>query len=406
MIMRRKKNIESEKNMAENKPKSVWRLFLAEFFILLIGTCGVWFLGNIKGIEQDRLLGSSVMTLLGLAVTGFHYRREYLRGSLDYDNESHVFRFWFCVGIGLGVAFICGFLPVSGWPFLVVFVTLSLFSNMSTGILSASVLLLISVNLSGGNELGFALYLVSGAFAVTLFRHLEKDFHFGIPFFLSILCLLVCETAGVVLVINARPDLEMFVIPVVNIILSSILLLGCMKLFSSTVLYRHREHYLDINDTENPILAEFREKDKREYMCGIHVAHFCERIGQQFPLDNDALKCAAYYHRLGEGLEELLKKKFFPSTACEIIKEYRAGRNCVTRKETAVLMISDMVVTSVSDLFQKEPDRKVDYPKLIDEIFNGVLFDGSLNHCRITMEEFRIMQRIFREEELYYDFLR
>lgn len=392
--------------MAENKQMSAWKLFLTELPILILGTGGVWLFGSLRELEQDRLLGSCVMTLLGLAVTGFHFRREYLGGKLDYNNKLHVFRFWFCVGMGLIVAFACGFLPVEGWPFLVVFVMLALFGNMSTSLLATSILLMIAMILSGGSELNFALYLVSGAFAVALFQHLENGFHFGIPFFLSLLCLFVCETAGVVLVTNARPDPELFVIPAVNVIVSGILLLGLMKLFSSLVLYQFREKYLDVNDPENPVLAELREENRREYMYGIHTAYFCERIGMLLGLNADAMKCAAYYHRLGGKVEEMIESKQFPPVAREILQEYLTNREHVRKKETAVLIFSEKVVTSVSSQFQGKPDIQVDYQKLIDSIFEEVRRTGILEECNITMEEFYIMYRTFREEKLYYDFLR
>ena len=387
--------------MEENKRKLSWKLFPAELAILILGGAGFWFLGGIRQIARDRLLGGCVMALLGLAVTGFHFRREYLRGELDYNNEEHVYRFWLCMGVGLAVAFACGFLPVAAWPFLLVYVLLSLFSNMSTGMLAATVLLMISVTLSGGSVNGFALYLISGAFAVTLFRHLERDFHFGIPLFLSILCLLVCETASIVLTVNARPDIELFVIPTVNMILSSILLLGCLKIFSSVVVYQHRETYLDINDTENPILAEFREKNRQEYMLTIHTTYFCERIAKQLGMDVDALKCAGYYHRLKESGENQ-----FPPAAAEILDDYWHNKKQPRLKETAVLICTNTVVASISRLIQKDQKQKVDYDKVIDAIFEKFLEDGSFDRCSVTIEQFRMMQRIFKEEKLYYDFLR
>ena len=387
--------------MEKNKHKLSWKLFPAELAILILGGVGTWYFGSIRQIAKDRLLSGCVMALLGLAVTGFHFRWEYLRGELEYNNEEHVYRFWICMGVGLAVAFACGFLPVAAWPFLLVYVLLSLFSNMSTGMLAATVLLMISVTLSGGSVNGFALYLISGAFAVTLFRHLERDFHFGIPLFLSILCLLVCETASIVLTVNVRPDFEMFVIPVVNMIISSILLLGCLKVFSSTVVYQHRETYLDINDTENPVLVELREKNRQEYMLTIHITYFCERIAKRLGMDVDALKCAGYYHRVKESGENQ-----FPPAAEEILEDYWHNKRRVRLKETAVLICADTVVTYISRMIQKDPKTKMDYDKVIDAMFEKFLADGSFDQCSVTIEEFRTMQRIFKEEKLYYDFLR
>lgn len=392
--------------MEKNRRRLSWRIFPAEIVILILCVSGIWLLGSVRQMQQDRLLGISVMALLGLSVIGFHFRREYLLGKLDYDNEEHILRFWACIGLGLATAFACGFLPAAGWPFLLVFVMLSLFSNMCTGILSASLLLMISVALSGSGVEIFALYMVSGTFAVTLFRHLESDFHFALPLFLSVLCLMVCETAGVVLTANARPDPEMFVIPVANMIVSSILLLGCLKLFSSMVVYRYREKYLDINDTENPVLAELRQRDRREYMYGIHMAYFCERIGKRLDLDADALKCAGYYHRLGDRLGEIMEERQFPPAARAVLQEYLSAERQVTRKETAVLLCADIVVTSVSYLLEKAPDRKLDADKVIDAIFAKFREDGTFDRCNITVAELCTVQQIFKEEKLYYDFLR
>lgn len=406
MTMRQKKNLEAERRMEENKRKLSWKLFPAELAILILGVAGMWFLGGIRQLAKDRILSGCVLTVLGLAVTGFHFRREYLRGELDYNNGDHVFRFWLCMGLGLVVAFACGFLPVAGWPFLLVFVLLALFSNMSTGILGACVLLMIPVILSGGSVDGFVLYLVSGTFAVTLFQHLESDFKFGIPMFMSIFCLLVCETASLVLTANARPNLEMFVIPVANLIISSLLLLGCLKLFSSAVVYQHRDKYLDINDTENPVLVRFREQNRQEYMHAIHTTYFCERIGMQLGMDVDALKCAGYYYRLGEDLEQAAAENNFPPAAMEILLEYQSAGKRIIRRETAVLVCADTVLTTVNRLLQQNPGGKVDFDRAIDEIFEKFLRNGSFNKCRISIEEFRTMQKIFKGEKLYYDFLR
>lgn len=392
--------------MEENRRKAGWKFFLAEAAIIIAGTLGMGMFGRIRQQSEDRLLANCVMMLLVLAVICFHLRREYVHDGLDYDNGEHVFRFFLCLGIGLGVAFACGFLPVGGWPFLVVFIMLFLFSNMSVGILSATSLLLISVLLSNSDAGGFALYFISGVFAVTLFRHLGDDFKIGIPVFLSILCLLVCETANVVLVANARPDFEIFVIPVVNMIISSILLLGCLKVFSSIVVFKHREKYLDIIDSENPVIAKMRERDRNEYMHCVHTTYFCERIGKRLGLDVEALKSVGYYYRLGGELTQMLEEKQFPPNAREILLDYRNRQEGMKKKETAVLYCSDMVVSSVKEALENRGQGKVNFDKLIDDIFSKMFRDKIFDKCDISLGDLRTMQQIFKEEKLYYDFLR
>lgn len=393
--------------MEENRRKAGWRFFLAEGAIIIAGTLGMGVLGRLRQQPDDRLLANCVMMFLVMGVICLHFRREFVYDDLDYDNGEHVFRFFLCLGIGLAVAFACGFLPVSGWPFLMVFVMLALFSNMSAGILSAASLLLVSVLLSGTDAGGFALYFISGVFAVTFFRHLGEDFKIGIPLFLSIFCLLVCETANVVLVANARPDFEMFVIPVVNVIISSILLLGCLKMFSSMVVYRHREKYLDIIDSENPVIARMRERDRDEYMHCVHTTYFCERIGKRLGLEEEALKGAGYYYRLGGELTQMLEDRQFPPNAREILLDYRGREQGVKKKETAVLLCSDLVISAVKQEIEKTGDQgKADFDRVINELFARLFRDKTFDNCDISIGELRTMQQIFKEEKLYYDFLR
>lgn len=392
--------------MEENRRKPGWKFFPAEGAIIILGAAGMWFLGGVRQLEEDRLLGNCVMTVLLLAASCFQVRREYFYDGFDYDNGEHVYRFLLCAAAGLVIAFVCGFLPVGGWPFLLVYVMLALFSNTGTGIMAASSLLMISVMLNGEETAAFIIYFVSGIFAVTLFRRLENDFKIGVPLFLSVFCLLVCETANLVLTANARPDFEMFVIPVANMIISSILLLGCLKMFSSMVVYRYREKYLDINDTENPVLTQLRERDRKEYMHCIHTAYFCERIGSRLGMDTDALKCAGYYHCLGDELAAVMEEKQFPPAVREILLDYRDRKQGVRKRETAVLFCADTILNSVTYMLERGEQRQVDLDKVIDAVFRKMLDDGNFDKCQISVNELCTMQKIFKEEKLYYDFLR
>lgn len=85
--------------------------------------------------------------------------------------------------------------------------------------------------------------------------------------------------------------------PAANLVVSGILLLGILKFFSGAVVFRDRVRYLDLNDTENQILAKYRQTDRTEYFQCIHTAYFCERIALKLGLDKDALKCAGLYHK-------------------------------------------------------------------------------------------------------------
>lgn len=392
--------------MEENRPKITWRNLLPELVSVILTCAGIWGISMVRQHTSDMMMSNMILAVAGVAVLGFGMRQAYLEESLDYDNGKHYLRFWTCFLIGLAVAFVCAFLPTGGWPYLTIFVMLSLFSNTNIGILAGSVLLVISVLLSGANTQLFLLYFLSGLFAVVLFRDLERDFKIGLRLFLSLLCLLLCETAGIVLLANARPNFESFVIPAANIIISGILLLAILKLFSSLVIYKYREKYLELNDTENPLLAEYKKDSKEDYMHSIHTAYFCERIAGRLLLDIEALKCAGYYHRLCGKNSELTEEQKFPPHAQDILKEYYDKKAPIRRKETAVLVCADAVMNTIQHLVGKSQGRELDYDYIIEGVFKHFEEKKTFAKCDLTMREFEIMRGIFKEEKLYYDFLR
>ncbi len=392
--------------MEKNKRKLTWRNLIPEFF------CTAAVIGAGYGIcvwrqrTFDVFLSNAVLFGIGMAILGFCVRQSYIQQELDYDNGEHCLRFWGFFLAGICVAFASIFLPPGGWPFLAVFVVLTLFSNLNCGILAASVLLMIPVLFSEVSPGIFALYFLSGVFAAALFQHLKNEFKIGIPLLLSLLCLLLCETAVLILIQNERLSLELFVIPATNMIISCILIVGILKLFSTVVAYKYRLRYLELNDTEYPLLAECRSEAKKDYLIGIHTAYFCERTASKLGMNVDALKCAGYYHRLKDRLSEEEWKKLFPADAYAILQEYWERRKRVAHKENAVLLTAATIVDKVMQMHEKEDGNSRDYEKIISGVFAWFESAGTFDECDITLKELKGMQKIFREEKLYYDFLR
>lgn len=227
---------EAEKNMEENKRMITRKNIVAELGCTLAVAIGVYALSYMKSLNPEAMISNTIIAFLGCCIVGFHLRQEFLYGELEYNNGEHLNRYWLTFFGGTVLALICCFLPVGAWPFTAVFVLMSLFSSMSTGILSGAVLLLIPALIVQAPVTVFVLYFIPGLFAITLFRHFGDEVRIGIPLTLSMFCLLVCETAVVILHANERLTLESFVIPLSNIIISCILLFISVKLFASMVL--------------------------------------------------------------------------------------------------------------------------------------------------------------------------
>lgn len=406
MIMKQKRTTEAERNMEENNLKLTWKNIVPELLVMILAGGSMFGHGFLSSASVDVTMRNIVTVVLGIAIVGYALRQEYLNSLLAYNNKEHLLRFWVAVIIGFVIAFACIYLPAGGWPFLTVYVMLSLYSSLNIGVTTASVLLLIPTLLSGASVGIFFLYFISGIFAAYLFRNLENEFKIGVPWLLSMMCLLVCETANVVLAANEQLSMELFIVPVINMIITTILLIGFLNIFSRTVVYQYRENYLEINDTENPILAEYKQKDRTEYFQCVHTAYFCERIARRLALDVDALKCAGYYHKLYGQLIQQEKAPAFPPEAVLILKEYQEKRANVMHKETAVLLCADAIVSAISFMFSKSKEKILNYDSVIDAVFKKFLDAGTFNECDITIYELKTMQKIFKEEKLYYDFLR
>lgn len=221
--------------MGEKKKNYRWYHLLAGFGLLAAAVAGVWLLGRLQQAGQDIQLRNMVMTAMGMAVLSLLVRQEAAEHLMQYDNEEHLMRFYLCLLVCLGVALACVFLPVGAWPFLVVYITLALYGSTFLGAAAGSVLLMITVLGSGAESQMFVMYLVCGLIGVSLFRRLDTEFRVGVPFAVSLMVLLVCGTANVVLFANERLDMELFVVPAANVIISAVLLLGILKLFSQSV---------------------------------------------------------------------------------------------------------------------------------------------------------------------------
>lgn len=393
--------------MEEDKRRLSVMLFVPEFVFLPLVVAGILGVSYWEQIAFDKTLCYIVMAGLGILLVGFRVRREYLDDELHYDNGEHLLRFWLGFLCGMVAAFVCVFLPVEGWPFLPIFVMLALFSSPVAGIVASVVLLMIPAMLGEAALGAFFLYLLSGIFGVSLFCRVDSELKVGIPLFLSVLSLLVCEMADLILIANKRPSVEDFVVPVANLIISAVLLLGLIRLFSSQVTYQYRVQYLELNDTENEILSKFKQDNREDYFHCIHTAYFCERLAAKLSMDVAALKCAAYYHKLVEQDPGCMKKYKIPPLTQQILNEYmNFAHTAVQSRETAVLLCADMVVDEVQKVFREDPSAEPDYGQMIDGIFEMFETQKSFYESNVTIRDLDIMYKTFRQEKLYYDFLR
>lgn len=396
---------------AENKKKEP--VYLVNSILVVITVLLVTAGGFLKHTGGAELLRNAILAGTGAFLTCFLFLSEKDRLSEKNASPARTSRFAISYGICLAVSLCCAFLPPAGWPFLVVFVMMSLFCGFLPGICGGISFLTFSVLLAGADISIFALYVLTGLLGACLFSRLDEKYRIALPLFVSLSFLFAADTACVVLFANETLKWELFLIPALNVIISLILLLILLKVYSGMEIFKYRIKYLEINDQEFELLVNIKEKDKNAYYRAVHAAYFSERIAQTLSLDADAAKTAAYYANAGilyKEPEKDLEKEFvsygFPPYARQLLRELTGKNTGIRHKEAAVVYMADAVISSILYLFEKKQDTKTDYAAVIETVFQKKWESGSLKNSELTFAEWNRMKKIFKEEKLYYDFLR
>ena len=396
---------------AENKKKEP--VYLVNSILVVITVLLVTAGGFLKHAGGAELLRNAILAGTGAFLTCFLFLSEKDRLSEKNASPARTIRFAISYGICLAVSLCCAFLPPAGWPFLVVFVMMSLFCGFLPGICGGISFLTFSVLLAGADISIFALYVLTGLLGACLFSRLDEKYRIALPLFVSLSFLFAAETACVVLFANETLKWELFLIPALNVIISLILLLILLKVYSGMEIFKYRIKYLEINDQEFELLVNIKEEGKKAYYRAVHAAYFSERIAQALSLDADAAKTAAYYANAGilyKEPEKDLEKEFvsygFPPYARQLLRELTGKNTGIRHKEAAVVYMADAVISSILYLFEKKQDTKTDYAAVIETVFQKKWESGSLKNSELTFAEWNRMKKIFKEEKLYYDFLR
>lgn len=405
--------------MEENNNKQqMWQKIKVtiEFVLLFVLSGAIAGIGSLLyGVSEAEIICNTVMVMLGSGIVIFSLSASEIYELYFYPNQGNYGNFTVFYLMGLALALLFPLLPISGWPFLIIFVLLSLFSNSISGLVSGSVCLMLSVMLvNGGSIRGFFLYFISGLVGIMVFSRLNESFKVGIPAFISLLCLMICLLVNVILFERESLSVPQLIIIPINLMVNFILLLIILKIFSNNVIHKSRNKYMDLNDPEFPLLVQLKELSKEEYYHAVHTAYLCDKIAKRLGYDDTVVKACGYYHRIGilkgevswENTQEICAAYHIPNEVRKILEEYIVPSETIVSKETMVVLFADCIVSSISRLFAKDSKAKLDYEKIIETIFNNKMKSENMWKNSMSLGELKEMRKIFSEEKLYYDFLR
>ncbi len=384
-------------------------VFTLVYALLLTGS------GFFFGRDTAELIQLAVFSCIIGGTVSLCIRKYYPISETDPDiSKASQKRFLVVVFLSMLLSVLFSTFPNTVWVFVPIFVVLSLFSTPAIGIVISALLLAGTILVSGCGVIVFFVYLVSGVFSVMVFLPLGSELRFALPAFLSSLSLVVCEMCGIILTINSRPEMQLFYLPLVNCLIGLIVIYSAFRGYSSLIMYRYSDLYQTLCDTESDMLLTLKSEDPKKYMVSLHTAYFCDRIASALGLDTDIVKCAGYYHELTpsekNAREDFYDDMQFTNALKYILDEYisyiKNPGISLSSKEAAVLVCSKTVVMAVMAVFEKDRDADIDTSKLTDAVFERFVRKGTFDTCDITFFDITEMKKIFKEEKLYYDFLR
>ena len=405
----------SENNKSEKQV--IW--FLPEIISILLMLLVMAALYFVYNTSLNVILQIGTFSVVSIAILGLTIRKLYpiIQGE-EETSLNNLNLFWVIFIIGLVLSVVCIYIPTPAWPFTAFFVLLSIFSTPHIGLLGGSILLINAVLISGNSAGILVLYLICGFLAVScFFPAADDEIKIAKPLFITLLGLFLCETAGIVISAEAQLSFNQFIYPIFNLIITSILIIAGIRLYAIKIKYKLRDNYQILNDTEYPLLVSLRESDKKSYKICVHTSYFCERIARRLNMSIEDLKCAGYYYRFcptdPEARSEFFDHENFPVNVRNILTEYsnfisKKTHNRLKTRECCALLCSQTVVVAVIAMFEKNPDMNTEeqIEKLIDAAFLRYEKAGVFSYSNLTFNDLNNMKTIFKEEKLYYDFLR
>ncbi len=396
------------------KGKTKWQnvILLGIMFLISMFATGVaaYFYG--KSFREIFMLLIVSAASFGSVIFSFEQSNIYQR--LHYDNGNHYARFVCMFIISIVAGCLLPFLPSGGWAVPAIALALTLFSNTTTGLMAYAGVLGICVYFSDASILIFLIYFLVGAIISILFEGLDEDYKTGVPMSVAVILYTVVMVAKIMFENQGIPDVELFIIPMINVFITILLMMAVLRLYCAAVIDKEKGKFLVINDQEFPLLAKYKEENEQLYYNAIHTAYFAEKAARMLHMDVNVAKCGGYYHKIivaecrkeEKTLEEICQMYKFPPRAVQLLQEYNYKSLTLKMKETVVVYLADSVVSSIMYLLEKEQKNEIDYGKIATAIIRRKVDSGILNQSDISLSELGGMEKIFTGEKLYYDFLR
>lgn len=385
--------------------------FIINLLIFILWTL-LW--GYLHDTKLSGLLRNLLLNIFGAFAITFSFWASSYKGELSWWNKDHEVRYSIIVVLCAAALFGMPYIPFLAAPVAITAVVMTVFSGGFCGLVSYLFMVMQYILLSGLKTEQVVVLVFSGLLGIVLFKSLDREFRYvGILFAYMVSDLVCCSVYYVMTVPRAElGDSVMYV--GIRLFSELMVILISLKITGKYCVYRDEDFYKRINSPDYKLLVRLKSVNKETYMHAVHTAYLSEKISQKIAINTTLAKAGAYYHKIGilEGADtientlKICRNNKFPMPLIELLEEYGDRKTVRISKETAVVQLSDMVVSYISRMFENDKNAVLDYEKIIDDIIHEKMDSRDWNKCVLTMGELCKIKDSLLEVKLYYDFLR
>jgi membrane-associated HD superfamily phosphohydrolase len=392
----------------------IWYILI--FIGITLGTIGIPYLFyRNQEIDINHILFFNII-LLVIVFTIFHVicinSKEFFHNVLALEKLVSFFIIYiFCIFISS----LFSFLPVMSWVFIPMAILFLFFSNTIIALAATYCCLFIAIFLTGTTYAVQVLYMISILISILVFSKVKKIKHYYLAVCISLSIHLALIFSYNILFLEGPLKSDTILFSILNFVINGVTLVFVIIISDIFVVRKYHTIYTQINDQEFTLMRELKEKREDLYLHAIHCAYFCDKLSLKLGLDSSLVKAGTYYkniwkledEKMNESIQKIAKANKFPKPVCALLEELNTTDLSLSlSKEASLIKISDDIILMIELILKKNKNAELEIEKLVEVIIVDLLNQNKFINSTFTLHEFEMVITFFKEEKLYYDFLR
>lgn len=370
--------------------------------LLLPAVCGI-----LRGARADELIVWSFISAICFLCFGFYVEHERWHGKTLMGNADNYTLLSFVYLVGLVFSCVAAFLPAYTAPVMAVaMLCAGIFPDQTGCALAIYFALLSAVFCESGTYVGaaYALLAIAGIFLTGLFAG-QKDYIWSGMLIVSMS----------VVIPACCSYLETYAMDFWTIVRS--LVGSTVTLLTLCVLPKIQERMgqaqdISLDTVMNPhyhLQQAIEQYSSVDFEHAKHVSEVSAKLARELGADEKLAMAGGFYYRIGkmegepfvENGVRIAQQNFFPERLVEILAEYNGVNQLPSTLESALVQISDMIVTKFDvldkDTFSAGWNRDI----VIYQTMNEKSAEGMYDKSGLSMNQFlKVRDLLVAEEEL------